>query len=71
MGETCPKVRPELAEQVEIDDKTYIEELLKGKAWLESQWKALQGELLAKDADLAGGVERQRLAGIAMEVGSG
>jgi glycosyltransferase involved in cell wall biosynthesis len=43
---------PQLAEQVEIDDKTYIEELLKGKAWLESQWIALQSALIEKEAYL-------------------
>ena len=39
---------PQLAEQVEIDDKTYIKELLNGKAWLESQWMALQSELMQR-----------------------
>ena len=35
----------ETVEHVDLDDQSYIKELLKGKDWLESQWKAFQAEL--------------------------
>lgn len=37
----------------DLHDKTYVEELMAGKAWLEAQWKAGQAELLAKESYLA------------------